>query len=165
MEWWGILGVVLGSSVIVKLLDVWLARRKRKDDVADREETKADKLAALDAKVERYKIDTDKELLALRTDMNDMDERFQEVFTNLDNKLDDSLRHVAVGNELLRAMEVNGIAYRAKKLQDAKSVDGDEYRNLLREYICVKNLVGDPDDPDVLYLDGIMKKVESMKIT
>lgn len=147
-----VIGLLLGSTVIAtvlgKLLDIWLDRKKRKDTIADRKETTDERIDDTEDTIEELRAETTEQFKQVNDQFTEVNQRLDKQGEKLDGICNNSI--VRTYNEIRRE---------ALAAIRQGSIEAEKLRELIELYEGYKKLPGANG-----YLEQIMIEVRRLRI-
>jgi uncharacterized coiled-coil DUF342 family protein len=140
MEWWQIVSVVLGSGVLVAVINLIMKRMERKDAVKDRKDDTAEQLEELRAETSEQFIQVDGR------------------FRSVEKKIDTVAGVMSAIKLSTKTQAYDRIRYMGMQYIKAGEISDEELRNLSEMHEAYKALGGDG------FLDKVMAEVYKLRI-
>lgn len=140
MEWWQIVSVVLGSGVLVAVINLIMKRMERKDAVKDRKDDTAEQLEELRAETSEQFIQVDGR------------------FRSVEKKIDTVAGVMSAIKLSTKTQAYDRIRYMGMQYIKAGEISDEELRNLSEMHEAYKALGGDG------FLDKVMAEVYKLQI-
>lgn len=140
MEWYEVLGIILGSSVLVSLVNLISERLKRKDTVSDRRNNAAEQIEEL------------------RTETSEQFGQVDRRIDGVEKKIDTVANSTTLIMKSSKAQAYDRIRYLGMVYIKQGSVREDELHNLMEMHEAYQALGGDG------FLDRVMEEVHKLRI-